>query len=100
MGKITHVTLFYTDLSKLDEIPSEYLEPYLIAFLTAVIEGVGCGWTTPSQARADLMGLERFVSLFGGLHSRLATSNKYRDFCNMSDEDMIKICKETCENFG
>ncbi len=98
MPKIDHVSLIYTDLRKMEQIPSEFIEPYLKTFLMAIIEGVGGGWTTPAEARADLKGVERFICLFGGLHSRIAVSNESYRFCQLSDEDMIKICKKVCED--
>lgn len=97
MPKITHTTLMYTDLSELNEIPSEYLEPYLVKFMSYIIESVGCGWKKPAEARAQLKGIESFVSLFGGIHSRMAMMNQYFNFVNLKDEDMIKICKESCD---
>ncbi len=103
MPKIDHVTLIYTDLSKMNQIPSEFIEPYLRTFLMAVVEGVGCGWTKPEEARADLQGVERFVSLFGGIHARIATSNQYLKLCDLSDEAMIDLCKKLFndeEKFG
>lgn len=92
--KITHVTLAFTDLSKMDEIPSEFIEPYLLTFLKSKIESVGLGYETPEQVRQQLKVIERFTSLFCGLHARIATSNQYRKFYNLSNDDMIEICKE------
>ena len=97
MAKITHVTRLLGDLSQLDEIPSEILEPCLVTHISMVIESVGFGWTTPAQARAELKGVEHFISIFGGIHSRIATSNRVYQFCNMTDESMIEICKKVCE---
>jgi hypothetical protein len=81
----------------LPKIPSEYIEPYLQRFLTIQIEGVGIGMTKPEDARNNLKGVKFFVSCFGGIHASLATQNVYWDFINMSDEQMIKICKEVVE---
>lgn len=92
--KITHVTLLLTDLSKMDEIPSEFIEPYLLTFLKSKIETVGLGFETPSQAREELKAVEHFVDLFCGVHARIATKNKYKEFYNLSDKDMIEICKK------
>ena len=96
--RITHVSLYTTDLYHLNEIPSEFIEPYLVTFLTAKIEAVGMGFETPDAARADLKGVERFISIFGGIHARYATMNKYTEFCALPDQDMIKICKEVIKN--
>lgn len=97
MSKIKHVTRIDSDLSELDEIPSEYIEPYLITYFSMVIESVGYGFDTPQQARDRLKGIERFISIFGGLHARIATQNKVFEFCNMSDEEIINICKQVCK---
>lgn len=97
MGKIKHVSRVFSDLREMEEIPSEFIEPYLVTYLSMVIESVGFGFETPAEVREDLKGVERFISLFGGLHARLAIGNKYGDFCRMSDEEMIKICKQVCE---
>jgi hypothetical protein len=97
MPKIKHVTRIFGDLSELDEIPSEFIEPYLVTYMSMVIESVGFGFDTPAEARERLKGIERFISIFGGIHARLATQNRVYDFCNMSDEKMIEICKQVCE---
>lgn len=97
MPKIKHTTLLYTDLSELNEIPSEFLEPYLVKFMSYIIEAVGTNWKTPAEARAELKGIESFVSLFGGVHSRYAMMHQYFNFVNLKDEDMIKICKKACK---
>lgn len=98
MAKITHVSRIFGDLREMDEIPSEFIEPYLVTYISMVIEGVGLGFTKPEEARANLKGVMRFISIFGGLHSRIAVSNKYMDFCDLSDEKMIEICKEVCKD--
>ncbi len=97
MAKITSTSRIFGDLSELDEIPSESIEKYLVAYISMEIEAVGLGFTKPEEARANLMGVERFVSRFCGIHARLATQNRYYDFCNLSDEDMISICKKVCQ---
>lgn len=59
------------------------------------IEGVAMGLYTPDEARSSLKGVEHFISSFGGIHSRYATSNMYGNFCRLTDEKMIEICKNT-----
>jgi hypothetical protein len=97
MANIEHCTRVFGDLSKMVEIPSEYIEPYLKTFLSMQIESIGLGYSTPAEARADLKGVEHFVSIFCGIHSRFATSNEYNKFCSMSDEQIIEICKKVCK---
>jgi hypothetical protein len=97
MPKIKHVTRMLGDLSELEEIPSEFIEPYIVTYISMVIESVGFGFDTPAEARERLKGVERFVSIFAGIHARIATQNQVYDFCKMSDEEMIKICKQVCE---
>lgn len=98
MSKIKHVTRILGDLSELDEIPSEYIEPYIVTYFSMVIESVGFGFYTPAKARERLKGMERFICIFAGIHARIATSNKVNDFCRLSDEAMIKICKQVCKS--
>jgi hypothetical protein len=80
---------------KLPEIPSEYIEPYLTKYFGYIIDCVGHGLKTPEEARQDLLGVERFISMFGGIHSRLAISNEYYRIYAMSDEKFLELCKET-----
>mgnify|MGYP001595230497 CR=1 FL=1 len=82
-------------MDKLPEINSEVIEPYLKAFLMENIEGVAFGLYTPDEARQSLKGVDHFISSFGGIHSRCATSNMYGKFCAMSDEVMKEVCKKT-----
>lgn len=84
----------FFSIEKLPEIPSELIEPYLKNFLSLQIEGIGCGLTKPQDARNDLKGVQYFVSAYCGIHARFATSNEYDRFCNLSDEDMVAICKK------
>lgn len=92
--KINHVSLITTDLSQMDEIPSEFIEPYLLTFLKSKFESVGLGYETPTEARVELKVIERFVSIFCGTHARIAVSNEYDKFCRLSDDEMIEICKK------
>ncbi len=78
-----------------NKIPSEFIEPYLQKFLMENIEGVAMGLYTPNEARNSLKGVEHFISSFGGIHSRYATSNMYGKFYRLTDEEMIKICRNT-----
>lgn len=96
--KIKHVTLSLIDISDMNEIPSEFIEPYLQKFLISRIESVGLGFKTPEEVRQDLKGVEKFASIFCGIHARLATYNKYSEFWNLSDEDMIIICKDVIKH--
>lgn len=82
-------------MNNLPKIPSEYIEPYLKAFLMCQIEGVALGLHTPEEVRNNLNGVEYFVSNYGGLHSTFATSNMYGNLIKLSDEKMIEICKAT-----
>lgn len=82
-------------MNDLPEIPSEYIEPYLLRFLMFQIESVGTGLITPAQAREYLKGVEYFAGSFCGIHARFATCNQYDKFKNLSDKDMINICKQT-----
>jgi len=80
----------------LNEIPSDFIEPYLAAMLSVELE---CIAFTPTQerldeAKANLRGVERFVSRFCGVHSSLAVSNVYDSFYNMTLDQAKNIIKE------
>ena len=100
MKPITHVSRIGSDLRELNEIPSEFIEPYIVTYFSMVIESVAFGFDTPEQARLRMKEIDRFVYIFCGIHARLATSNQVHDFCRMTDEQMIKICKETFKDFN
>lgn len=85
-------------MDKLAEIPSEFIEQYLIRFLSIQIESVAFGLTSPNEARKNLAGVEYFVDCFCGVHARIATGNEYGRFCRLSDEQMIEICKDALKN--
>ena len=85
------------DSKKLTEISSDFIEPYLKDFLSLQIDGVGMGITSPSDARNHLAGVEYFVSVYCGIHSRLATSNMYSKFISLSDADLVDICRKVVE---
>ncbi len=79
---------------KPSEIPSEFIEPYLQNFLGNQIDGIAMGLQQPQETRNYLRGVKYFVDCYCGIHARLATSNVYDKFINLSDEDMIRICKK------
>lgn len=97
MAKIKHVTRMFGELSHLDEIPSEFIEPYIVTYISMTIESVGFGFDTPAEARERLQGLERFISIFAGVHARIATQNQVYKICGLSDEKMISMCKQVCK---
>lgn len=80
--------------TKLPEIPSIFIEPYLIKFLVCIIEGVAMGIHTPEQARNYLGGVGYFISNYAELHTKIATANKFGDLTKLSDEKMIELCKK------
>ena len=80
-------------MSKLPEIPSEYIEPYLVKFMSYLIESIAMGFKTPQQAKEDFRGVEHFVSQFCGIHARLACGNEYYRFKDYDDEELLALCK-------
>lgn len=84
-------------MEKLPEIPSEFIEPYLVKFTVNLIEGVGTGLFKPEEARNMLDGVNYFVQCYCGIHAKFASSNNYDKFKRMSDEDMISICKKVIQ---
>lgn len=80
----------------LNQIPSEFIEPYLVAMLSVELE---CIEFSPTQerldeAKANLKGVARFVSRFCGVHSRYATDNVYESFYDLTLEQVKEITKE------
>jgi hypothetical protein len=82
-------------MSKLPEIPSDFIEPYLVKYVGYIIDCIGNGCKTPEEAKQDLLGVERFVSMFGGIHSRLACTNQYYMIINMPDDALLELCQKT-----
>ena len=81
-------------MSKLPEIPSEYIEPYLVKFMSYLIESIAMGFKTPQQAKDEFRGIEHFVSQFCGIHARLACGNEYYDFIKIPNDKLKDVCTE------
>ena len=79
----------------LQEIPSEMIEPYLVAMLSIELEGIEFRPTEErlEEAKQNLRGVERFVTRFCGIHSRIAVGNVYSDFYELTLEEAKKIIK-------
>jgi len=89
------MTAIQGELTKrgLSQIPSEFIEPYLVAMLSIELECIAFTFTEEQleQSKANLKGIERFVSRFCGIHASIATGNVYYDFYRMTLEDVKKI---------
>ena len=83
-----------TYAKNLPEIPSEFIEPYAQRFLMMQIEAIDLGLITPDEAKKTLDAVEYFITCFSGIHARLAVSNEYVRFKNLSDENLKTICKK------
>lgn len=83
-----------TYAKNLQEIPSEFIEPYAQRFLMMQIEAIALGLTTPNEAKKMLDSVKYFINCFGGVHARLAVSNEYERFINLSDDKLKLICKK------
>jgi hypothetical protein len=81
-------------MKTLPEIPSEFIEPYLSNFMNYLIEGIGTGLLTVEECKNDLRGVEHFISIYGGVHSRIAMSNQLGVFLRLSDSEMETMCKK------
>ena len=81
-------------------IISEYIEPYLTAMLSVELENLQYSPTEEQlqEAKQNLKGVERFISRFGGLHSRIAISNVYDNFYRMTLDDVHKFIEEYEKN--
>ena len=80
-------------MSKLPEIQSEYIEPYLAQYFGYLIESIAMGFKTPQEAKNELKGVENFVSQFCGIHARYATMNEYHRINEMPDAELLDLCK-------
>ena len=95
----------------LPEIPSEFIEPYLVKFLGNMIQYVACasteedikknhcGWTV-SEVRQWLKGVEVFVTEFCGIHSRFAITNEINRWDRMTDEQLLEVCNKVINEVG
>lgn len=85
----------------LPEIPSEFIEPYLTAMLSVELECIEFSFTEDrlNEAKQNLKGVERFVSRFCGIHSKIATGNVYRNFYDLTLEDCFNIFKKHSPEF-
>jgi hypothetical protein len=97
--------------SDLNEIPSEFIEPYLAKFMGSMVEFVssacltqeeldterkGIGWTV-ADIKKWVKGVEVFVSETCGIHARMAMMNEMSRFCDMSDQDLYETCKKVVQ---
>lgn len=90
-------------MNKLPEIPSEYIEPYLVQFMGSMIGFIasarteeekqknGCGWTV-ADIKQWMKGVEVFVSHSCGIHARYAMMNELQKFIRMPDEELYNLC--------
>jgi len=91
----------------LPEIPSEFIEPYLVKFIGNMIQYVACsrpegekyGWTV-KDVRGWLKGVEVFVSEFCGIHSRYAMMHEVQRWEKMTDEQLLEMCKTVINEVG
>lgn len=91
---------------KLPEIPSEYIEPYLVKFMGSMIEFManaciteeelaerkGVGWTV-AEIKGWVKGVEMFVSQTCGIHARYAAMNKMLEFVDVPDAELKEMCR-------
>jgi len=91
----------------LPEISSEFIEPYLVKFMGNMIQYVACartegdkyGWTV-KDVRGWLKGVEVFVSEFCGIHSRYAMMHEVQRWEQMTDEQLLELCKGVINEVG
>lgn len=96
-------------MKKLPEIPSDFIEPYLVDFLGRMVEFIATskltneekvnkvGWTV-SEMKQRIKGVELFVSFYCGIHARYAMMNAFQDhFEKIPDDELREICKKVME---
>jgi len=91
--------------NNLPEIPSEFIEPYLVAFMGTILQFIASarteeeqeknnyGWTV-DEVKTWVKGVEMFVSWTCGIHSRLAMSNQCDRFTRIDNDELKKMCKK------
>jgi hypothetical protein len=94
----------------LPEIPSEFIEPYLVKFMSNLIQYVayartpeenakGYGWTV-AEVKQWLKGVEVFVSEFCGIHSGYAIMHEVQRWQKMTDEQLKEMCDVVIKEVG
>ncbi len=81
-------------MSELKPLPSELVEPYVEKAFGTIIEGIATGFITPQSAKHMIRGIDWLVDTMSGVHGRLAVSNARFMFENISDDELVKICKQ------
>ena len=77
----------------LPKIPAEFIEPYIVQYISLEIENIATGHRTPQKALENLKALDLFIDRFCGIHSVYAMNNFIDMFREMSDETIIEIAK-------
>lgn len=80
-------------MNKLPEISSEFIEPYLTKVMGGMFESIGLGLLPPKDAKQMLRGIDWFISQTCGVHARIAMSNTLCKFIDLTDKQLIEICK-------
>jgi hypothetical protein len=80
--------------SRPPEIPSELIEPHLKNFLMVQLEYFNYCSQSYDETLANLRGVERFVSHYGGIHSRMATWNIYSNVFDLDEKKLREFCIE------
>jgi hypothetical protein len=93
--------------TKLPQIPSEYIEPYLVKFMGSMVGFIasscdteadkekrnGIGWTI-DEVKNWVKGVEVFVSHSCGVHARYAMMNEMHRFTEMPNDELKKVCRK------
>ncbi|HLO91594.1 MAG TPA: hypothetical protein VK172_10565 [Lentimicrobium sp.] len=92
-------------MAKLPQIPSEFIEPYLVKFMGSMVDFVasacvtqeeldkrnGIGWTV-AEVKQWVKGVEMFVSQHCGIHSQYAMMNELKRFTTLPDAELKELC--------
>jgi hypothetical protein len=91
--------------ASLPQIPSEYIEPYLLKFMGSMIDFLSSaylteeekqkhndiGWTV-AEVKNWIKGVEVFVSHTCGIHAQYAMMNEMNKMMSMSDKELKELC--------
>lgn len=93
--------------SHLEEIPSEFIEPYLAKFMGSMVSFLSSAYLTEEDRKVNnaanyhwtvddvkkwVKGVELFVSITCGIHARYAMMNEMHKMVEMDNKKLKELC--------
>ena len=82
----------------LPKIPSEYIEPYMIQYISYELENIASGYRKPSEALANLKAMDLFINRFCSIHAQYAMMNFISMFERLDDQTIIDLAKQSLKD--